>query len=83
MMWDGTEHCATMTQGGGPTRATSVEKKQTQEGGKEADSGTEGKRQNLPGEGDGKQIVRKRGVKRQKKCTKSLFLAGNHYICII
>ena len=45
MMWDGTEHCATMTQGGGPTRATSVEKTDTRgrKGSRQWDRGKETK----------------------------------------
>ena len=81
MMWDGTEHCATMKQCGGPTRATSVEKKQTQEGGKEADSGTEGKRQNLPGKGDGKaNCKKKRGEEAEKVYKKFVYSGESLYL---
>jgi len=72
-----------MTQGGGPTRATSVEKNRHKRAERKQTVGQRERDKICPGKGMGKQIVRKRGAKRQKKCTKSLFLVGNHYICII
>ena len=57
----------------GPHR---LKKKQTQESGKEADSGTEGKRQNLPGKGDGKANCKKKRSEEAEKVYKKFVSSG-------